>query len=197
MADCLVAVPIRSFRASKTRLAGVLTDGERAALARDLAVGVLDALAGWPVAVVTTDPEVTRWAHARGAAVVAPPLDGLDAAADAARQRARDDGDRWVAIVHADLATPASVDDVIRRATTADRDRTVTAVPDRTADGTNVLVVPTQIDVEFAYGPGSFRRHRLAADTAGATFVRVDDPDLAWDVDTPAELDWYRSRHST
>lgn len=194
MPDCLVAVPIRSFHASKTRLAGVLSETGRETLARRLAAGVLEALAPWRTTVVTTDPEVERWARDLGAGVLAPAADGLDAAARAAKEVARGAGQGWVAVVHADLAAPSPLRDVVEDATRSDRARTVTAVPDRSADGTNVLVVPAHLEFDFAYGPGSFWRHRRAAVAAGAAFVEVDDPDLAWDVDTPVELDWYRAR---
>ena len=40
---------------------------------------------------------------------------------------------------------------------------TVTLVPDRHGDGTNVIALPTDMPFQFAYGPGSFRRHLDAA----------------------------------
>lgn len=197
---CLVAVPIRSFRDSKTRLAAVLSAAERAHLARSLADGVVDALepavesARVAVAVVTDDPDVGAWATHRRLEIVVPGSPGLDGAAAAGLSHAAASGARWVAVVHADLAAPEGLDPLVRSASAPDRASLVTAVADRRADGTNVLVVPTATSFAFAYGPGSYHRHRAAAARAGLAFVGVEGDDLGWDVDTPEELDWLRSR---
>ncbi len=61
-------------------------------------------------------------------------------------------------------------------------------MPDRHGDGTNVVALPTDLAFQFAYGPGSFRRH-LAAAIAARHSVRVRrDPLLAADIDTPDDL---------
>ena len=61
-------------------------------------------------------------------------------------------------------------------------------VPDRHRDGTNVLSLPTGTGFRFSYGPGSFPRHDTEARRHGLVVVTLDDPDLAWDVDLPADL---------
>jgi 2-phospho-L-lactate guanylyltransferase len=66
----------------------------------------------------------------------------------------------------------------------------VTLVPDRRLDGTNVLAVPTEAGFTFAYGPGSFARHRAEAQACGLPARIVRDDRLAWDVDLPADLAW-------
>ena len=64
----------------------------------------------------------------------------------------------------------------------------ITLIPDRYDDGTNVLRLPAACDFRFAYGPGSFRRHRAEA-TRLALPVRVlRIPALAYDVDWPADV---------
>ncbi len=65
---------------------------------------------------------------------------------------------------------------------------TLTLVPDRHGDGTNVIAVPTAMPFQFAYGPGSFRRHLAAAIAAGHSVRVRHDPLLAADIDTPADL---------
>jgi 2-phospho-L-lactate guanylyltransferase len=65
----------------------------------------------------------------------------------------------------------------------------VVLVPDRHADGTNVAVVPTTAGFRFAYGPGSFARHRVEAERLGLDVAVVRDARLGWDVDRPADLD--------
>jgi 2-phospho-L-lactate guanylyltransferase len=65
----------------------------------------------------------------------------------------------------------------------------VTLVPDRHGDGTNVVVLPAGCGFRFAYGPGSFARHRAEAARLGLAVEVVHDPHLGWDVDHPADLD--------
>ena len=66
----------------------------------------------------------------------------------------------------------------------------VTLVPDRRDDGTNVLRLPARAtDFRFAYGPGSFRAHRAEAMRTGLAVRVVRNPNLAYDVDWPADVD--------
>jgi len=65
---------------------------------------------------------------------------------------------------------------------------TVTLVPDRRRDGTNVAVVPTSAGFCFAYGAGSFERHRLEAARLGLPCEIVYDRRLAIDIDLPEDL---------
>lgn len=190
---CLVLVPLRSFAGPKTRLAEVLSDGERSDLATTLATGVLDALHGWPVAVVTDDPAVVAWTAGRDVTIVRPGRPGLNPAVAAGADDAARQGASQVAVVHADLAFPHELDRVLRAASTPDRRGGVTAVPDRHGDGTNVLVVPTGTHFDFAYGPGSFARHRAEAGRLGLPFVADPVESLGWDVDTPDDLERYRT----
>jgi len=182
-----VVVPIRSFAGGKARLATRLTDPARTALLESMAATVIDAAAGRPVLVVTSAPEVAAWARDRDVDVVADP-GSLDGAAAAGRTWWRARGLSRIAIVHADLPRARSLDTVDPPASD-DELGVVRAVPCHHHDGTPALVVPVAPDFEFAYGPGSFARHRREADRLGLTFVAVDDPTLAFDVDTPEDLD--------
>ena len=64
----------------------------------------------------------------------------------------------------------------------------VTLVPDRYGNGTNVIALPTGAGFRFSYGPGSFARHRAEAERLGLPVRVLDLPDLAWDVDEPADM---------
>ncbi|NIR34480.1 MAG: hypothetical protein GWN79_00045 [Actinobacteria bacterium] len=90
------------------------------------------------------------------------------------------DGFTRAIVAHADL--PRAVDLRV-----ADVDG-VAVVPDRHRDGSNVLTVPTGVGFEFAYGPGSFARHRAEAARLALPFTEIDDDSLAWDVDTLEDL---------
>ncbi|MEZ5135849.1 MAG: hypothetical protein R2699_12550 [Acidimicrobiales bacterium] len=66
-------------------------------------------------------------------------------------------------------------------------------VPDRHEDGTNVAIVPTGAGFTFAYGPGSFGRHRAEAERLGLPVTVLRPVHLGWDVDEPGDLtspDW-------
>jgi 2-phospho-L-lactate/phosphoenolpyruvate guanylyltransferase len=175
-----VVVPIRSFRAGKGRLAGVLSDHERAALARSMAGKVLDAAGVLPVYVVSSDEEVVAFASDRGAKVV-PDAGSLNAAADAGRAAVAAEGFDRLIVIHADLAEPTPF------AWVADFDG-VTIVPDRHGGGTNVLALPARAAFEFAYGDGSRTRHEREANARGLALRVVADASLGWDVDEPADL---------
>jgi 2-phospho-L-lactate/phosphoenolpyruvate guanylyltransferase len=179
-----VLVPVKSFRQAKRRLTKVFTSEERSRLARRMAERVVAAARGLPVAVVCDDEEVAVWAAGVGAEVVWAPGRGLNGAVAHGVRRLHGDGATHVVVSHADL--PFARD--LRPVGEFDG---ATLVPDRHGDGTNVICVPTTAGFRFAYGRGSFQRHRAEARRLGLD-VRVIDDDvrLAWDVDRPDDLDF-------
>lgn len=178
-----VLVPIKSFRNAKVRLASALPPTERAALARRMADRVLAAAGDLPVSVVCDDVDVASFAEQRGARVIWRPGLGLNAAVHDGFAQLGDEGAVEVIVAHADLPL---ADDLTRLAGFAG----ITLVPDRRDDGTNVLCVPTGLAFGFAYGPGSFERHRAEADRLRVPYRVLRDPRLGWDVDVPADLEY-------
>lgn len=176
-----VVIPIRSFSTGKARLADVLDAATRADLGERLASRVRDAARDLPCYVVTRDDDVRAWARATAAIVVDDPGTGLDDAVRAGVDMAIDRGASHVVVAHADLPRARSL------AWTADFDG-VTIVTDRRGDGTNVLTFPATASFEFAYGPGSCAKHVRAAQATGARVRVIEDDDLAWDIDEPADL---------
>lgn len=174
-----MVVPLRSFDDAKSRLAGVLDPDVRAALARAMAERVLAAAGPWPVRVVTDDPEVATWAARRDVEVVAGGA-GLDHSVTTAVSRLAAAGVRRVVVAHADLPRARTLAPFAGPG--------LVIAPDRHADGSNVVAVPTDADFRFAYGPGSYARHLAEARRLGLAVTIVDDPDLAWDVDHPDDL---------
>lgn len=176
-------VPIRSFAGGKNRLGTVLDARQREALARWTAGRVLDALNSIDVVVVTADIAVARWARGRGASVLDPEGDGLNHAVEVARRSLRDRGVSRMVVVHADLPLCEAVPSVLDAAD-------VVLVPDRTLDGTNVLVLPTESRFSFAYGPGSFRRHldAVTSDRSIRSVAVRPHPLVGLDLDTGDDL---------
>jgi 2-phospho-L-lactate guanylyltransferase len=178
-----VVLPIRSFLLGKARLASDLDDAARADLGRRLADRVADAAAPYPTVVVTSASEVRAWAGERHCAVLDDP-GSLDAAAQLGYERLGASGVDRILIVHADLARARSLERLAD-----DGDRPVAAlVPCHRDDGTNVLALPAGTGFQFAYGPGSFRRHAAEARRLGLGLRVVRDPDLAFDIDVPEDL---------
>lgn len=176
-----VVVPVKAFDAAKRRLAPAVGPADRVLLVRAMAAAVITAAAPLPVVVVCDDPEVRRWARALGAEVRWTPGLGLDGAVEAGVRWAADHGFDRVVVAHADL--PLATD--LRHVAGTDG---VVLVPDRRADGTNVIALPAASGFRFAYGPGSFHRHRVEAERLGLAVTVLDDGALAWDVDTPDDL---------
>lgn len=180
-----VVIPLRAFANGKARLAAVLDDRERTALARSMADCVVEACGTMAVLVVSSAAEVHEWAETRGLEVVDDPGAGLDAAAREGVQwfRARD-FDR-VIVAHADLprAQPGSLE---RFADVASG--SVVIVPSHRDDGTPVLSIPVDPPFPFAYGVGSAHRHAQIARDLGLAVQLVHDDELAYDVDLPEDL---------
>ena len=181
-ASTAVLVPVKAFADAKVRLADVLAPAEREALARTMAEGVLRAARPLPVTVVCDDEGVADWARSHGATVVWTPGQGLNGAVQAGVAALEEAGARQVIVAHADLPFAADVTSVAWFAG-------VTLVPDRHDDGTNVACVPVASGFTFAYGPGSFARHRDEARRLGLPLRILRDPALGWDVDNPVDLE--------
>lgn len=177
----VVLVPVKAFAEAKVRLAPALGAEDRSELAKAMASAVLAAARPLPVAVVCDDVEVAQWARAAAALVIWEPGRGLNGAVEAGVVTLREAGVRRVVVAHADLPNAAGLESLAQLPG-------IVLVPDRSRDGTNVIVVPTGIEFHFSYGPGSFARHRLEADRLGLGATVVEDPLLAFDVDWPADL---------
>lgn len=177
----VLLVPIKAFHDSKLRLAPVLSPAERDALARDLAARVIRAAAGIPVAVVCDDHDVAAFAEGLGADVLWTPGLGLSGAVGRGVEVLASRGATTVTVAHADLPHAERLDAI-------GLDGSVTLVPDRHRDGTNVASVPAQAGFVFHYGPGSFGRHIAEAASLGLNVEVLEDERLATDVDRPGDL---------
>jgi 2-phospho-L-lactate guanylyltransferase len=176
-----VLVPVKDFRQAKVRLAEALAPAARAALARRMATKVLAAALELPVFVVCDDDEVAAFATEHGAQVLWRPGLGLNGAvADGVAALGGAGYDR-VLVAHADLPLAVDIAWLARLGG-------LTLVPDRHDDGTNVVCLPSAIGFEFAYGPGSFRRHAAEGRRLGLAVRVVREPSLGWDVDVPDDL---------
>jgi len=177
----VVLIPVKAFHQAKRRLGSALSDPDRIALVRAMATQVVAACVPLPVAVVCDDEAVARWASELGATVMWEPGQGLNGAVRAGVDRLARAGTSWVTVAHGDLPRA-------HRLGVLEPFDGITLVPDRWDDGTNVLRLPAGSDFRFAYGAGSFRAHRAEATRLGLPVRVLRDPDLAYDVDWPADV---------
>jgi 2-phospho-L-lactate guanylyltransferase len=178
----VVLIPVKAFDQAKRRLGTSLPDAERIDLVRAMATHVVASCAPLPVAVVCDDEEVAAWAAGLGATVMWAPGRGLNGAVRAVVEHLARAGARWVTVAHGDLPRARGLG-------TLPPFDGITLVPDRRDDGTNVMRMPAVPDFGFAYGPGSFRAHRAEATRLGLAVRVLRIPDLAYDVDWPADVD--------
>jgi len=179
--NAVVLVPVKAFTDAKARLATVLDEGDRERLARWTSERVLAAAGELPTYVACDNEEVADWARQHGATTLWHPGVGLNAAVNNSVASLREAGVTDVIVAHGDLPRVHSLADLAEPGT-------LTLVPDRHGDGTNVVSLPTAMPFRFAYGPGSFRRHLDAAVAAGLSVRVRRDPLLALDIDTPSDL---------
>ncbi|MFT4933108.1 MAG: 2-phospho-L-lactate guanylyltransferase [Natronomonas sp.] len=160
-------------RDPNTRLAPLLDDSERSALARAMLDDVLDALA-------TTGREPTVLATADVS--VDAPVTVDDRPLTTAVNAVLESASGPVAIVMADLAlvTPAALEGLFAP------DADVVLAPGL-GGGTNALVA-RHPDFRTDYHGVSYRDHREAARAVGASVATVDSFRLAVDVDDPEDL---------
>jgi 2-phospho-L-lactate guanylyltransferase len=178
-----VVVPIRSFSSAKARLTGFLDDEQRARAIQHMATRVVEAASPMRVVVVTSAPEVQRWARQLGVETIADP-GSLDAAASAGQAALAQVGKTRAVIAHADLPLARTLSSVV----VGIDDDEVALVPCHREDGTNVLSLPTAAEFRFAYGVRSFERHVAETSRLGLRLRIVRAPDLVVDVDAPEDL---------
>ena len=92
-------------------------------------------------------------------------------------------------IVHSDLLLATGFSHLLNDCEPQTLTTSITIVPDRHEDGTNVMVVPTAIDFEFAYGRNSFVEHQKIAKNCNLSVRIIHDQYLSVDIDTVQDLD--------
>ena len=187
MSVCAI-VPVRASSDGKTRLAGVLTPPDRAALVRSMLERVLDALRNAQgvdrILIVTSErglvpPDVEHLLDGG---------DGMNAAVAQALAHVR--GAATAAIVIA-ADVPEVTTHEIERLVAAVHTNAVVVVPDHRGTGTNALGVQLPALIEPHFGPDSCATHVQAARNAGVTWELLRLPGIARDVDEPGDLGGY------
>lgn len=196
-------VPVKPLVLGKSRLAEVLTPGERADMNRRLLTHTLETLSAVSeienVLVVSRDQAVLALAREHGARTVRESgVPQLNVALARATLVAQNFAARGVLIVPADL--PLITPEDIRLMLEHSYDPPVVVVaPDRHRQGTNALLVsPTGLIVDsensygkkrhYEFGLNSFQRHCELAQQLGARLEICELSSLAVDMDLPEDL---------
>lgn len=183
-----VVIPIKAFYQAKERLSDLLTPSERLVLAKMCAERVLRAVAGYKVFVVCDDEAVAQWATAHNAQIVWQTEAGLNNAVRAGVAAARVNKFELAMIVHSDLPLATSFSQLFSDCDLDSLKTSITLVPDRHEDGTNVMILPTSSDFEFAYGRNSFITHQHLAKKCNLALRIIYDQHLSVDIDTAEDL---------
>jgi 2-phospho-L-lactate guanylyltransferase len=194
-------VPVKPLRRGKSRLAGTLTEDERAELNRALLQHTLETLSELKevdgVLVVSRDPNALTIARNHGARTVQE--DGqpeLNTALKRATIVAQVYATRGVLVLPADLplVTREDILTLIQRAT---EPPVVVIAPDRHKKGTNALLISPPGLIEYDFGENSFQHHCELVKKASARLEIVDLPSLGLDLDVPEDFEIIKSLEST
>lgn len=194
-------VPVKPLRRGKSRLAGTLSEDERAELNQSLLQHTLNVLTNIKeleqVLVVSRDPHALTIARQYGARTVRE--DGqpqLNMALTRATVVAKVHATRGVLILPADLPL-ISQEDVLTLIEKAGEPPVVVIAPDRHGKGTNALLISPSGLIEYDFGDNSFQRHCERARQTGARLEIVDLPSLGLDLDLPEDLEIIRELEKT
>jgi 2-phospho-L-lactate guanylyltransferase len=194
-------VPVKPLRRGKSRLAGTLSEDERAELNQSLLKHTLNTLSDIKeleqVLVVSRDPHALTIARQHGARTVRE--DGqphLNTALARATVVARVYATRGVLILPADLPL-ISREDVLTLLGKAVDPPVVVIAPDRHGKGTNALLISPSGLIEYDFGDGSFQKHCELAKQAGARLEIVDLPSLGLDLDLTEDLEIIKELEKT
>jgi len=190
--DIWAVVPVKEMTGAKQRLAGVLTEPQRRALAAAMLEDVLDVLVAVPalagIVIVTVDPQATRLAQRIGARVFTEAArDGHTAAATTAAHALAREGRGGMITVPGDIPrlTVAEFSQVLAAHRPAP---SFTIVPAHDDLGSNAVLCSPPDAVPLRFGEDSFFPHLDAARRCGIEPTVVRLPGIGMDIDHPADL---------
>jgi 2-phospho-L-lactate/phosphoenolpyruvate guanylyltransferase len=192
----VILVPVKNLSSAKQRLAEVLDQPARAALAQAMLEDVLATLNEWQrnrnskrseVALVTGDPFAMKLAGNFGFEVIPDPDNpGETGAIEMATGICVNRGIEWTLVIPGDipLIQAWELDEILKR---APNEGSVLA-PAGDGRGTNAAFRRPANLFPLRFGNDSFKPHHAAARETGKPCVVLNLPGIAVDVDNPADL---------
>jgi len=189
--NTVAVVPMNSLSRAKSRLAGVLSPGERASLARDMLSHVLDALtqSGAVSQVAVISPEPPELGLPPGIAPLKQERPALNDLLEQGREWAERQKVDALLVIFADLPllSPGDVKQLVSLGT---EDNTVVLAPDRHSLGTNAMLANPVSLARFAFGPRSLARHIALYSQSSIAVRTFASKGTSLDIDTPDDLSY-------
>jgi len=188
----VILVPVKNLSSAKQRLAGILDQPSRTALAQAMLYDVLTTLARWDnrpqVAVVTSDPFATNLATEYRFEVI-PDSDnpGETGAIEMATRICVERGVKSTLVIPADipLIEAWELEEILKKAPAEGS----VLVPAGDGRGTNAAFRCPANLFPLRFGNDSFKPHHAAAEASGKPCVVLNLPGIAVDVDNPPDLE--------
>jgi 2-phospho-L-lactate/phosphoenolpyruvate guanylyltransferase len=187
----VILVPVKNLSAAKQRLAAVLDQPSRTALAQAMLHDVLAALHSWrnrpDIAVVTSDPYALSLAVEYEFEVIPDPENpGETGAIEMATRLCVERGIESTLVVPADipLIQEWELEEILKRAPAEGS----VLVPAGDGRGTNAAFRRPANLFPLRFGNDSFKPHHAAAQATGKPCIVLNLPGIAVDVDNPSDL---------
>ena len=186
-----VVIPVKPFVFAKQRLSAVLTDAERAGLARVMLCDLLNVVRQChhvtDVLLVSQEESVATLAAPYKVTVLSEEMRGLSRAVTQAGEFLALRGESNMLMLPGDvpLSTVQEIDALISAHATSPQ---MTIVSDREGFGTNAIAVSPLDLIPFQFGRESFQAHCRSAVEVNAKVEVLKLPGLAFDIDTPDDL---------
>ena len=192
----VILIPVKSTSSAKQRLAAVLDQPSRTALAQAMLHDVLNALHHWvtrpkencaAVAVVTSDPFAMKLAAAYEFEIIPDPDNpGETGAIEMATRVCVESGAESTLVIPADipLIEAWEFDEILKHA----RAEGSVLVPAADGRGTNAVFRRPADLFPLRFGNDSFKPHHAAAQATGKPWVVLKLPGFAVDIDNPEDL---------
>ena len=193
-----VIIPVKPLNRAKSRLSGVLSPEQRYHLAETMLRHVLVVVKTVPqvegTLVISRDNKVLSIAREYGARTV---QESGTPELNSALMRATQVVARWkgaaVFILPADLPLIAAEDISSMIDMSGRSAQSVVIATDKHEDGTNAMFIRPPGLIRYAYGEGSYARHKQLAEDAGAEVHIYRSERLLLDIDVPADLQSYNA----
>lgn len=188
----MILVPVKNLASAKQRLAAVLDQPSRTALAQAMLEDVLAALHHWKnrpqVAVVTSDPYAVKLAAEYQFEIIPDPDNGGETGAiEMATLRCVDRGADSTLVIPADIPLIQSweLEEILKHAPPEGS----VLVPAADGRGTNAAFRRPANLFPLRFGNDSFKPHHTAAEASGKACIVLNLPGIAVDVDNPSDLE--------
>ena len=187
----MILVPVKNLSGAKQRLASLLDQASRTALAQAMLLDVLEVLSAWPdrpnVGIVTSDPFAISLARQFAFEVIADKenhseTDAIDMATEVCRER----GISSTLVIPGDipLLQWAELEQLLKAAPPEGS----VLVPAADGRGTNAALRQPADLFPLRFGNDSFKPHLAAARATGHPCVVLSLPGIALDIDCPSDL---------